>query len=673
MIDSKSRAPLLLAATIAIVTLLAYLPAMNAGFIWDDDDYVINNDTLRDAGGLWQIWSDPSATPQYYPIVHSTFWFEYQAWELWAPGYHIVNVLIHLLNSLLLWRLCSRLGIPAASLIGFVFAIHPVHVESVAWVTERKNVLSGFFYLSAAYAYFSFAGLFSKPTLPGDAQLTPDETTTLDTANRGPNWKLYVLSLALFVAALLSKTVTSTLPAALLLVLWWKHGTLQRKQLINLAPMFVIGIGFGLLTVWLEKHQVGAKGIDWELSSVERILIAGRAICFYAGKVLVPTNLIFTYPRWEIDSGSAVQYLFPLIVVVLIVGLFAARNRIGRGPVTAFCFFCGTLFPALGFFDVYPMRFSFVADHFQYLASIGMIVLYVQIAVAIWRRLFPDGEPRWGLAITTIGAVVTLLFALTWKQTLIYHDLETLWRDTIARNPTSWMAHNNLSALLARRGDFAESEEHAREATILKPGFADAIGNLAKAREGQGDIAGAITIYEQAVKAEPNNLFALSNLGAIYGTAGRIKEARVLLERVVKGNPDHASALGNLGAVEASEGNTAAAITRLQQSLEINPNASQVRLNLVNQLNNKGDYEAAIENLDFMLKQNPQSIQSLLAMAKIQVAQGNLEAAAKSLERVLEINPQDISAMQGLAYTYSQLGREPESKAMLEAAERLMQ
>ncbi len=658
----NQRQSLWFAIALTVATLLAYLPAMNSGFIWDDDDYVINNESLRDASGLRRIWSDPKATPQYYPFVHSTFWLEYQAWGLAAPGYHVVNVLIHLANAMILWRLCRRLEIPAAWMIGLIFAIHPVHVESVAWITERKNVLSGLFYLSSAWAYLRYSDV-----------LMSDRPNQEDTSSKTKStWKLYLLSMVLFIAALLSKTVTATLPAALLLVIWWKHGTISRKRVMDVLPMFVIGIGFGMLTVWLEKYQVGAEGMDWELSWIERILIAGRVICFYAAKVLVPLGLVFTYPRWEIDANQAWQYLFPVAVVVTIVALFLSRNRITRGPVVAFCFFCGTLFPALGFFDVYPMRFSFVADHFQYLASIGMIVLYVQVAVVMYHQLASTEWVARGRGMVVVGcAVAIVLGSLTWKQTLIYKDLETLWRDTIARNPTSWMAHNNLGALLNRRGDFVEAESHLVESIKLKPNFADSVSNLGKAREGQGDIAGAQSLYEQAVQISPTDAKALNNLAAVYGMTGRLDESRQMVERAIQSNPKLASAYGNLGSLEAVQGNLLAAIENYEHSLEIDPSSIEIRMNLARLLIQRTDFSAARKELQMVLDQSPQDVSALLNLGVVYVNQDQLTAAADTFERVLQLEPSNVPAMRNLAYTYQQLGRTQQADALSAAADRI--
>ena len=394
-----------------------------AGFIWDDDSYVTNNTPLRTVDGLRGIWGKPGTTIQYYPLVFTSFWVEYQVWKLQPLGYHLVNVLLHALNAVLLWRVLRRLEIPGAWWAAAIFALHPVGVESVAWITERKNVLSGLFYLLAVLAYLRF-----RPLTAGEPA-------------RAPDWRLYWLALGLFVCALFSKTVTCSLPAVLLLLVWWKNGRVERRDVLALAPLFVLGAASGFMTTWMEKHSVGASGAEWALSFVQRCLVAGRALWFYTGKLFWPRHLTFIYPRWEIDASVAWQYLFPVAALVVLIALWLLRSRIGRGPLVAVLFFAGTLVPALGFFDVFPFRYSYVADHFQYLACIGLISLAVSMGTAICRR-----AGTWGRTLGMVAAAIVMLIlgVSTWRQARIYQDLTTLWRDTLMKNPQCWMAHANL-------------------------------------------------------------------------------------------------------------------------------------------------------------------------------------------------------------------------------------
>ena len=472
-----------LAPGVALVlfALVAYYPAIEAGFIWDDDAYVIANPTLRTVDGLKRIWLEPMASPQYYPLVFSSFWIEYHLWDLHPRGYHLVNVLLHAANGILLWLILRRLHLPIAWFVAALFVLHPVHVESVAWITERKNVLSGFFYLSAALAYFRFA---------------PLEQTPMNFAGRR-GW--YVLALILFVCALLSKTVTCSLPAALLLVLWWKRPKLAWREVAALIPFFAAGIALALVTVWMEKYHVGA-GKDWHLTPVERLLVAGRALWFYAGKLVWPANLSFIYPRWEIDPGAGWPYLFPAAALAVLIGLWLARRRLGKGPLVACLFFAGTLFPALGFIDVYPMRFSFVADHFQYLASIGLLALFAAAGAALLGKLAPK-QPIIGPAV---GAGCLIVFAvLTWAQAEVYTDLKTLWTDTLEENPGCWLAHNNLGQILFLQKRYDEARRHHEEAVRLKPDDPYHQFNLGKDLWFQEKVGEATRAFAESVRLDP--------------------------------------------------------------------------------------------------------------------------------------------------------------------------
>jgi len=368
MLTPRARA-ILWGILILALAATAYAPALRGDFVWDDDDYVTDNPTLTNLDGLRRIWLEFGATPQYYPLVYTTFWIEYHIWQLHPFGYHLTNVLLHMVNALLLWAILRRLAVPGAWLAAAIFAVHPVHVESVAWITERKNVLSGAFYLSSMLLYLRFAGI--GPDRPSGRR----------------RWAYFVLALLLFACALLSKSVTCTLPAALVLLLWWRRRRLRASDLWPLIGWLVVGLLMALTTVWMERHHVGTRYIDWSLSPLDRCLIAGRAVWFYAAKLLWPAKLTFFYPRWHIDAGLWWQYLFPLAAVAVIAALWWLRSRLGKGPLVAVLLFVGTLTPALGFVDVYPMRFSFVADHFQYLASAGLIALGAAFLWSIETRI----------------------------------------------------------------------------------------------------------------------------------------------------------------------------------------------------------------------------------------------------------------------------------------------
>jgi len=598
-----------LAGLLVALTLVAYAPTLDAGFIWDDDDYVTENPTLRTADGLRRIWLDYGATPQYYPMVHTSYWFEYQLWGLEPAGYHAVNVLLHALVAMLLWAVLSLLGLPGAWFAAAIFAVHPVHVESVAWITERKNVLSGVFFLGSLYAYLRSAGVESK------------------SADEHRETRFYSLSLLCFAAALLSKTVTGSLPAVILLLLWWRHGRVAWSDVQSLAPYFFLAAGFGLLTVQLEMEHVGAVGWEWDLSFPERILIAGRSLWFYAGKLVWPTQLAFNYPRFDIDAGDPVAWLYPTAAVAVVIAVWAARARIGRGPLVALLVFAGSLFPALGFFDIYPMRYSFVADHFQYLASIGLITLFAAIAVNAASRLSAAGRSL--AQVVGAGLVLALLTGMSWHQAQVYRDVETLWRDTLTKNPGSWLALGHLGTLAAERGRLDEAAEYYRESIRVEPRQHEAHNNLGNALRLRGDFVEAVAAIEQSLEIQPHYAIAYNSLALVRHDAGEFAAAVRSFERALEIDPAFAAAQTNLGITLVAVGDLDAAIGHHRAALELSPDLVAARTNLASALVERGDLDEAIEQLTRVVELTPDS----------QLAKRNLRAVERLRARRLESGP----------------------------------
>lgn len=561
--DARSRTPYFVAASwatvIVLLTVIAYIPAIEGGFVWDDDKYLTENPTLTSLSGLVQIWLQPRSTPQYYPLVFTTFWVEYRLWGLDPKGYHGVNVVLQALNAVLLWIALKRLKVPGAWLAAALFALHPVHVESVAWVTERKNVLSGFFYLASALCLLRFFRV-------GDVEVQAPA-----------RWRWYGLGLLLFICALLSKTVTFSLPVAMMLLLWWKRGRVDRRELGALAPFLILGAAFGSWTAWLERHHVGAEGAEWHFSLVEHVLVAGRALWFYVGKLIWPANLIFTYPRWEIDSRIWWLYAFPAGVIVAVSVLWSIRRRIGRGALVGVLYFIVTLFPALGFFAVYPFRFSYVADHFQYLASIGLIALAVAALAQGASHLPPFSRNS---AYLSGFLLMLVLSALTWHQSHVYKDIETLWRDTIKKNPAAWHRHYDLATILAWKGKLDEAITHYREALRLMPDYADGHNNLGIALFRKGETTQAMQHFTEALKLKPNHSEAHYNLATLLAAQGRGDEARRHFSEHLEIRPDHADAHYNLGLVLGKAGEFEEASRHFAEALRIKPDHEEARRNL---------------------------------------------------------------------------------------------
>jgi tetratricopeptide (TPR) repeat protein len=493
------------------VTLLAYIPAYRAGFIWDDPDYILNNPTLRSPEGLARMWTDRQSLPQWYPLVHTTFWVEYQLWETHPAGYHVVNVILHACGALVLWRLLKRLHLPGAWLAACLFAVHPVHVESVAWVTERKNVLSLLLYLLSMSAYVRAIDL--QPDRP------PRDAPVL-------SW--YAGSLALFLGALFSKTVTCSLPAAMLLVIWWKTGRIRARDVAWLVPFFAIAIYLALGTAQLERVRVGAQGHEWQYADtalgdvLARTIIAGKALWFYAWKLVWPAKLAFVYERWTIEWRDLLQYIFPVSALTVIVALFLLRRRIGRGPVVAVLYFAGTLFPALGFFNVFPHRYAFVADHFQYHASIGLIAL----AAALVAR----GMTRFSFPVRALIALLLILplAVLTYSQAQVYRSPITLWDDTVHKSPNNWMPWTNLGNALVAAKLTEQALPHYEKALELAPHVDDVQYNAGHLRARQRRYRDAEQHFRRAVEIKPTYVPAWESLGDLY--ADELNEPRKAID-----------------------------------------------------------------------------------------------------------------------------------------------
>lgn len=508
---------LLLILALAVVTALAYTPVLRAGFVWDDDFMVTQNPRLRSWQGLSEIWFSPGATLQYYPMTFTAWWVQYQLWGLAPLGYHVVNVLLHAANSAVLWLVLRRLGIAGAWMAAAVFAVHPVHVESVAWISELKNVLSGFLYLLAALAYLTWA--LGERAAP----------------------HLYALALLCCAGALLSKTVTCTLPVALFLIVWWRRGRLVPSDVVALLPFVVVSGAAALHAAWLERHYVGAAGDEWVLTFADRCLIAGRALWFYAAKIVWPANLSFIYERWTLDPQDWRQWVFPVSAVAAL-GTLAALRR--WSALVAVLFFVVTVSPALGFVDFYPMRFSFVADHFQYLASIGLITLLVSLVAVGSGRLPPVAR------CALIALVVASLAHVAARQARVYETAETLWRATIAQSPSAWMAHNNLGLVLYESGRLPEAEDSFRTTLRLRPGYPEAIYNLGNVLAGRGLLREAAEQYEAALRIDDRFARVHNNLGNVRVLLGEVEEGRRHYERALALDPDYADARRNLAILD---------------------------------------------------------------------------------------------------------------------------
>ncbi len=536
-VNNHQNLLILFGSVLFILPIIAYIPATYCDFIWDDDVIVVFNNLLRSFEGLQKVWFQPGVTLQYYPMVHTVYWIGFHLWDLNPAGYHLVNIVLHAVNAVLLWVVLRQLSVPGSWLAAAIFAVHPVHVESVAWISELKNVLSGFFYLASLFFAIRFWIQQNK--------------------FKNKQVRDYVVSLILFVCAMHSKTVTCSLPIIILLIIYWKRGKINLwKDVYPLTPFFIIGFVMGLLTIFLEKETVGARGAIWDFSLLQKMVIAGKALWFYLEKLMWPSNLMFIYPRWNIDNIQTKDLLIPFLFIIFIGALWLWRKKLGKGVLVAFLYFVVTLIPALGFFNVYPMRFSFVADHFQYLASIGPITV---LAACIFKVF---GEPQFrlvgknaiqGLFIIFPAALLVCFGCLVWRQCAIYKNQETLWAHILSKDPNSSIAHTNYASVLLAYGHPGQAGEY----------------------------------YARLLEFESDNEVANYNLGQLFEKSDLAEEAIIYLKRAFSVSYDdnnRSIILNALGMALMRQGKTEEAISHFLEALRLKPSNGYAAENLAQAL-----------------------------------------------------------------------------------------
>jgi protein O-mannosyl-transferase len=641
---------LLIAATV-----VAYWPAMRGEFVFDDDTWTKDLErVLSSASGLWQMWSNPAVLQQYYPLTGTTFWLDRQIWGWWTTPYHLENVLLHAASAILLWRLLLVLEVPGALLAAAVFALHPAMAESVAWITERKNVLSQLLFLAALTAYGRQASFWTANHPPA----------------RSPA-ACYVLALVLFTAALLAKTTAFALPAVVLLLAWWKRGRIDwRQDVLPTLPFFALATIAGLGAAWIETHQVGAQGADWDRTWQETILVAGRVPWFYAGKLLFPINQCFVYPRWELDAGSLLQWLYPATAIAFLLLAWLFRARLGRGLSTAAFYFTGTLLPVLGFMNVFGMRYSYVADRWLYLSSLGVLVMAAALTARIAGHL--RVPPKLGVMLAL--PALLLLATLTWHQAAQYRDAESLWRRTLAGNPACWLAHNSLGVALVQADRFDEAIASYQKALAIKPDYAEARNNLAVAYLKKGRPDEAISQFEKALALQPDYAHAHCNLGATLAQMGRLDEAIAHYEEALKILPEYPQALGNLGNACLQKGRFDEAIAHYQKALSLASDNVGTHNNLGSALFQTGRVREAVGQFEIALKLDPAHLDALTNLALMLAT--SFEPSLRDGPRAVELATQasrlagreDPLVMHALAAAHAECGRFAEAADIAQRA-----
>ncbi len=554
-------APIALAgAALCLLVAVSYFPALSGGFVWDDVT-LIRAAPLRTWSELAQLWFAPRGLIQneahYWPLLYTLFWLEHKLWGLAPLGYHLVNLLLHTSVVLLLWRLLRRLEVPGAWFAAAVFAVHPLHVESVAWVIGRKDVLATVFYLSSVLAYIRF--------------------TEMPRGRRrgGP----YLLAVALFVLGLLSKSITITLPVALLLWHWWRHGRVTLADGSRMLPFFLVGLGIGLAEY---AYSTSLEPVAFGYTPLERGLLAAHALAFYVGKLLWPVGLAGVYPRWEPGIGDALAWGFAVGFAAVVAVLWHWRRQLGRGPLAGVLFFAVALSPVLGFVDFGYMQFSFVADRYQYLGGIGLIVVVAAAASRACQRglgALPAHRTRPArLAIGVVGAAILAVAGLlTWNQAGLYRDNGTFFTHVITHNPQARGAHLNLGNYLRDQGRYGEAHAAFQTALEQRPENDKLINSIGVLLERQGRLEEAVERYREALRLNPQQQNALFNLAKILINRGWYAEGVASAQKLIAHNSDHARAHHMVGLGLFRLNRKAEALRHYDRALALDPNLTQAR------------------------------------------------------------------------------------------------
>ena len=675
---------------ILLACLVCYEPALKGDVLWDDPAHLTAPE-LRTPAGLVRIWTDLKATQQYYPVLHTAFWLEHKIWGDAVWGYHLINVLQHALACCLLALVLQRLRAPQRNPStettanrptvdpsahtdwfawggALLLAVHPVCVESVAWISEQKNTLSTLFYFGAALAWLRFAET-RKPSA-------------------------YVTASLCFLLAVGSKTVTCTLPAALLVVQWWRHGRLDwRRDVVPLLPWFGLALVAGLGTAWIERNLIGAEGTEYALTFVQRLLLAGRIVWFYLGSVVWPADLAFFYERWDVATAAG-WWPFLLAAVATTIIFWAVRRRT-RGPLAAWLLWVGTLFPALGFFNVFPFAFSYVADHFQYLATFGLIGA-AAIGVPSWCERSPR---RLRQTIGALAGALCLVFvALSRAESRHYQSNLSLFSASVAVVPGNWMAQRCLGWAWSKiEGREADAIRHYTESLRLNPGSPDTCHDLAAVLLRDPDrIAEATALFRRAIElrphfAEPHFALArllrdqpdrtdemINHLRMAVATKPRYADAHRLLADALSRLPERqadalthyeqalrwdeslvAAHLG-LGRLLARQpGRQAEAVARFQQALTLDPQNTAAHFELANLLAGRPETAAAAEqHYADLLRLQPAFPAAHFNYANLLARlPGRTRDALPHYEAALALEPDSPDIHGNLGNAYNQLGR----------------
>jgi protein O-mannosyl-transferase len=632
--SQRTAQTLLKALALVAITFVIYLPCLHGGKIFDDE--IMLNPLVQSPAGLPYIWFK-AMTTDYFPLTFTSLWLDYRVWGDDMFGYHFTNVLLHAISAILVWRVLRRLEMPGAWVAAMLFAVHPVNVESVAWVSQRKNALAMPFFLATILFYLKA---------------------------KAANWntKYYLLSIASFALALLAKTAVVPLPFVLLLCDWWqeKKFAFGRRQVMRVLPYFALSIALGVVTIWFQKHRVIGNDVVQTSSFAERFIIAGCALWFYLYKAFWPLNLLFIYPRWEISATQALLWIPLGAFVAMAIPVWVWRERL-RGVVFALGYFVLMLLPVLGFLSIFYQKYSLVADHWQYFAIIGPIALVVAL-----------GSKLRAARIPVVVMVVAACAVLSWKQSHLYESGEIVWRDTIEKNPKCWVAHNDYGLELMRRAAqtsppdkklLDEAIDHYKESLRLRPDNVEAAVNMGSALIASGRVDDAKAMFKKAQQDFPNDALAFYNLGFILHQEHKLAEAEAEYRKAIKVWPQYTVAYLWLGRVLEQQSKHAEAESIYTEAERLVPVSLAVHRELASVLEAEGKLEPATREFETAIKLGSADPVVHYRLGNIFLKLKKDDEAVAQFEKVLELKPDFTEAHYQLAVYLAAHGKAREALA----------
>jgi protein O-mannosyl-transferase len=628
-----------------LAVILVYAPVWKAGFVWDDESILTANPVIVGPLGLKEIWTTSAA--DICPLTLTTFWAEHALWGLNALPYHLVNILLHGTCAILLWRVLRSLRVRGAWLGAALWAIHPVEVESVAWITELKNTESGLFFLLSILFFLKWL-----------------RAKGLDGQTKN-GWD-YALTLLFAALAMATKSSTVILPVVLCLSAWWMEGRWHWRKMASMFPVLLMAMAASAVSMWTQRLQLSIVtdpllARNWG----QRLAAAGDAVWFYLGKLLWPHPLMTIYPRWQIDAGQWVSYLGLLALIIILFLFWFRRDGWSRNWFFAFAYFVAALLPALGLIDNSIFRYSLAFDHLQYLGSIGPLALAGAGLAWLADSIIP--KRRW-LQSSLCVVILLILGMTTWRRSWVYEREETLWTDAVAKNPNCWVGYNNLGLSFFRNSQLDQAVAQYQKALEIYPNYADAHGNLGHALVEQGQLDKGLIQFQKAVEISPRYPVAHSNLGAALFQKGQLDEAIIEDRKALEIDPNYDAAHNNLGQALLQKGQLEEAVAELEKALEISPNYVTAHNNLGQALFQKRQLDEAIAEYQKALEIRPSypEAHSNLGLAFFQ--KGQLDEAIDQYQKALEISPNYVTAYYNLGLALFRKGQLEQAGAKFQRA-----